>query len=672
MKLAVSAATPEAAVAAIQNGADEIMLAPSIPAESLTGFFSYARTSGASVTLDFSRSCADLELRRRAELLQKLYALGLDAVLTGDPGLLQMARNAAPGCVYIWGVPCHNAEDIHYAASHGCSRAVLSPFLPSEIILSLSKTSKIPLAIWALCPLCLCGDPNTCLLDKEHGFQSCDSSCQKRVFAGDETLLKTRDFCLLGHMRELPRFTALINVPDSSPEAIGFFTRIARSAADGEYYDERSVHKAFAALGREAPTDAPYTSVGDIFSRDIQTVRSERFWEAERHDETERETPARIPVRFLALGAAGEPLRLAVDDYRKHTFYVEGPVPTRDAASPTTAETLNALWRDLPAPYTCTDARTQIGDGLRVDAEDARRLRERALEQLAEQRLALPERPQGHFTPESRLLPRADKPCVTVKVAKIAQVTPELLRLPPERLYVPLSEASGDPVRAEDLVRSETVPVAVFPRVVLENERNEIGAHLRRLHDIGFREALTYTPGQAVMALRHGFTPRADWSAASAQTLRHAKTMGVISSTLAPWLTLEEIRALNHVADTEMIVYGRLPLLLARQCLIRKRSGMCSCDNMKNELSDGQGGLLPLVRESGHCTMLYDSHKLWMEPYKKQWRHIGLWAVRLDFSTENAKECVQIANAYLGREDYEPHTTTTGFYAPGEHRRKWL
>ncbi|MDR1669857.1 MAG: U32 family peptidase [Oscillospiraceae bacterium] len=671
MKLVVSAGTYDAAVSAIQNGADEVLLAPAIPAEALTELFPYARSRGTALTLDFTRSCADAELNRRAALLQTLYPLGLYGVAAGDAGLLHMARSAAPGCSIIWGAPCHNADDIHYAASQGCSRAVLSPFLPSETILSLQKTSQIQLAVWVLCPLCPCGDPNTCLLGKEHGLQSCAYVCRSTVFAGDDgkALLKTRDFCLLGHMRELPRLTAQMLVPDPSPEAVGFFTRVARSAANGEYYEERSVHGAFAALGREAPTDAPYTSVGDIFTRDVQPLtRNERFWETERHEARE----ARIPVRFLALAADGEPFRLAVDDYQKHTLFVEGSVPARDAAAPTSGEELNAVWHETPAPYVCKDARTQIGGGLRIAAGEAPRLRERALEQLGEQRSALPDHPPGHYTPEARLLPRADKPCVTVKVAKIAQVTPELLRLPPERLYVPLGEASGDPLRAEDLVRSETVPVAVFPRIIQENERNEVGARLKRLHDIGFREALTYSPGQAVLALRHSFTPRADWNAANAQTLRHAKTIGVISCTLAPWMTLEEIRALNHVADTEMIVYGRLPLLLTRQCLIRKRSGVCSCDNMNNELSDGKGGLLPLVRESGHGTLVYDSHKLWLEPYKKQWRHIGLWAVRLDFTTENAKECVQIANAYLGRGDYEPHTTTTGFYAPGEHRRRWL
>ncbi|MDR1691864.1 MAG: hypothetical protein LBR72_00750 [Oscillospiraceae bacterium] len=676
MKLVVTAATPDAVAAAIRNGADEVLLSPRIRAEEISALFPYARSRGVALSLDFSRSCADQELARRAALLETLYPLGLDGVLAGDAGLLRMSRNAAPGCAVMWGGPCQNQDDLAFAAANGCAAAVLSPYLPSGVVLTLSKTSPLPVAVWALCPLCPGGDQNSCLLGKVRSPDTCGFLCRTLAFAGDETILKTRDFCLLGRLRELsqhqPRLTALVTSPDPSPEGVGFFARTARAAADGEYFDELALHRAYAALGLDTPTDAPYVSVGDIYYREGKAETHRLVPETEKYGGSSG-YERKVPVRALAVAVAGEPLRLAVDDYRKHTLFVEGSVPVRDAANPTDGEELNAVWRDLPPPYICADAKTRIDPHLRVDLADAQKLRETAMDRLSEQRLSLLERPGGQYAPEQKLLPRADKPCLTVRVAKMSQVTPELMRLPPERLYIPLAEASGDPVRAEDMVRSETVPVAVFPRVVTEGERAEVSARLKMLHTIGFREALTYSPGQAVMALRHGFTPRADWNAASSQTLRHAKLMGVISCTLAPWLTLEQIRELNHLTDTEMIVYGRLPLLLARQCLIRKRSGVCSCDNMKNELSDGQGGLLPLMRESGHGTLVCDSHKLWMEPHRKQWRHIGLWAARLDFATENAKECVQIAAAFLGRGEFqEPNTTTVGFYAPAARKRRFF
>ncbi|MDR0292572.1 MAG: U32 family peptidase [Oscillospiraceae bacterium] len=671
MELVVCAASYDCAVSAVQNGANGILLAPSIPTESLSGFFPYARARGITTVLDLTRACGDAGLNRRAEGLRRLYALGLNAVMVGEPGLLYMAASVAPECELIWGAPCHTAEDIGYAASRGCARAVASPFLQGSALRALAAASALPLLFWALAPLCPAGDPNLCLLDKEHGPYECAQSCRKMPLAypGDAVapLLKTRDLCLLKHMRELSGLTALIVPPGPSPEAAGLFTRIARAAADEFMIDGRELDDAFAALGRDTPTDAPFSGAGDIYGGEDKP-KDERFWEAERKSAAERAERPCVPVRFFALVAADEPARLAVDDYKGHTLYAEGAVPGQGGV-PGAEEELNAVWRDVSGIYTCKDARTKIEPGLSLTRGQAATLRIAVLDKLTAVRLALPEREPGKFDPGPRFLPRADKPLITVKVSRMSQVTPELLRLPPERLYIPLDEASGDPSKAEWLVRSETVPVAVLPRVVTEDDRTEINARLKRLHDAGFREALTWNPGQAVLALRQGFTPRADWSVPSTQTLKAVKAAGAVSATLAPWLPLSEIQAMNHICDTEMIVYGRLPLLLARQCLFRRKNGLCACDN-KCELSDGQGSLLPLARESGHCTAVYHAQKLWMLPSRAQWRYIGLWAARLDFTTENARECVQIANAFAEKEPYEPHVFTTGFYLREENRKR--
>ena len=671
MELFVAAASVDSAASAIQNGADGVLLAPSIPPESLSGFFPYARDRGVTTALDLSRACNDAELGRRADTLRRLYPLGLDAVIVGEPGTLRMSAFTAPDCERIWGAPCHTADDIEYAAANGCSRAVLSPFLQAPAMLALAAASKLPLLFWAVTPLCPGGDPNLCLLDKERGPYQCGQSCRKTLLAypGDAVspLFKTRDLCLLRYLRELPGLTALIAPPGPSPEAAGIFTGFARAAADEFFCDEKDLGEALVALGREAPTDAPFTGAGDIYAG-ADTPKNERFWEAERKSAAERPERTCVPVRFFALIAAGEPARLAVDDYKGHTLYAEGAVPAQSDA-PDAEEELNAVWRGVSGIYYCKDARTKIDPGLRLTRPEAVALRKAVIAKLAAARSALPERSPGRFDPGPHLLPRADKPLLTVMVAKMSQVTPELLRLPPERLYIPLGEASDDPAKAEWLVRSETVPVAVLPRVMAEDDRAEVNARLKRLRDAGFREALTWNPGQAVLALGQGFTPRADWSAASSQTLKMAKMMGVISSTLAPWLSLTEIQHMNHTADTEMIVYGRLPLLLVRQCLFRRKSGLCACDN-KCDLSDGQGGLLPLAREGGHGTLVYHPQKLWMLPSRPQWRHIGLWAARLDFTTENARECAQIANAFAEREEYEPHSYTTGFYLSEEPRKR--
>jgi putative protease len=673
MRIFVAAATAECAVSAIQNGADGVLLSPSIPPESLSGFFPYARARGIATVSDCSRVCSDAELDRRAETLRGLYTLGLDGIIAGDPGTLRMAKMVAPGCEFIWGGLCQTTEDIGYAAENGCARAVLSPFNHRSAVQSLAAASKLPLLFWAFCPLCPGGDRNGCLMDRERESYECSQICRRTqlAYTGEAVrpLLKTRDLSLLKHLKELGGMTALIAPPSPLPEAAGLFTRIARAAADENYVNERELNEALTALGRERPSDAPFTGNGNVYApEDLPEFKNDRYWEAERKSAGERGERACVPVRFFALITAGEPARLAVDDYKGHTLYAEGEAPEKGGADDAEEE-LNKVWRGVSGVYTCKDARTKIEPGVRLARPQAEALRNTVMAMLEDARRTLPDIKPGAFRSGAKLLPRADKPRITIRVAKMSQITPELLRLPPERLYIPLDEASGDPSKAEWLVKSETVPVAVLPRVMTEEDRAEVTARLRMLHDAGFREALTWNPGQALLAQKQGFTPRADWSAASSQTFRAARLMGVASCTVAPWLSLSQIGQMSHICDTELIVYGRLPLLLARQCLIKRKDGLCVCEN-KCELSDGQGGLLPLIKEGAHSTLVYHPQKLWLLPHRALWRHIGLWAGRLDFVNESALECVKIALAFAERGDYEPHAYTTGFYLSEEPKKR--
>ena len=44
------------------------------------------------------------------------------------------------------------------------------------------------------------------------------------------------------------------------------------------------------------------------------------------------------------------------------------------------------------------------------------------------------------------------------------------------------------------------------------------------------------------------------------------------------------------------------------------------------------------------------------------YRRAGIWGARLLFTTENPRECVQVAERYLGRGRYEPNDFTRGLY----------
>jgi len=670
MELMVRISSYDSAVAAVQAGAHELLLTLPIPANDMRETLQFARSRGIRTVLDYTWPCPDDELLRRAKQLEALYSLGLNGVMVADAGHLRMVRMMAPECSLEWGAPCQTLEEIRFAASQKCVRAFLSPFIAQNELLQLCSESPIPLMAMVFGPLCPAGDPNRCLLDTERGQYGCRQSCRGEYGYGDKpdgALLLARDLCLLSYRVKLSGLrTGLVVSPDPAPEPVAFFTRICRSVlVEREPFHKREIQEAMAALGRPGVTDAPFAGQGEIYAQNFTPgEKNKGFWDAKQIALTTEREQNTIPLRFFALINRGAPARLAVDDYKGHTIYVTGPVPSPSETPMREAEA-NTQWYKTGGMYRCEEARTRIDPGVRITMVDMSRMRAEALRQLTQARQKPPERKSGEFAQGMVLLPRADIPVVTVRVARMPQITAELLETRPERLYIPLSELISAPEKAKALLNSPTVPVVILPRVVREKDKPEIMSHLGMLYGFGYREALVFTYGQIALCAEAGYSARADWCASDSQTLKAAKALGVLSCSVASWLTFEEIQSMCHVLDTELPGYGRIPLLHAQSCLVKPKRELCSCDN-HNEIIDGQGGYLPLMRDCGHTTMVFHSHKLWLGGVEKYWKHIGLWAVSLEFTTENPRECVQVTRGYMNKEPYTPHTHTTGFYLTAE------
>ena len=66
-------------------------------------------------------------------------------------------------------------------------------------------------------------------------------------------------------------------------------------------------------------------------------------------------------------------------------------------------------------------------------------------------------------------------------------------------------------------------------------------------------------------------------------------------------LTLPQIRDLSKAVPAEAIFYGRLPLMVTENCLIRGRTGRCDCRSGATRLMDRKGEEFPVIRDCGTC-----------------------------------------------------------------------
>ena len=82
-------------------------------------------------------------------------------------------------------------------------------------------------------------------------------------------------------------------------------------------------------------------------------------------------------------------------------------------------------------------------------------------------------------------------------------------------------------------------------------------------------------------------------------------------------------------------------------------------------LSDRKGSRFPVVREFGCRNVILNAHRLYLADKHMTYEHMGLWGVRLMFTTESPHECEDIAESYFGFSSYKPNDATRGLYYRG-------
>ena len=135
-------------------------------------------------------------------------------------------------------------------------------------------------------------------------------------------------------------------------------------------------------------------------------------------------------------------------------------------------------------------------------------------------------------------------------------------------------------------------------------------------------------------------------------------------------LRFAQIRDLKKPMETEMIVYGRLPLMVTENCMIAGKSGGCRrdgngpCARGVYYLTDRTGAKFPVFREE-HCrNTLYNAAPLALSA--QEYQNLGITYGRLLFTDETPEQCARIAQAYAaGRAPQLDTGTTRGLYHRG-------
>ena len=692
MEILAPAGSPESIIAAVQNGADAVYLglsgfnarrgAANFNEEEFEKAVRYCHIRGAKVYVTLNTLVGDRELGEAAGLARMASDYGADGIIIQDMGLIRVIKEAVPDIPLHAStqMSVHNLAGVQACAEMGLTRAVLARELSYEQIAFITKHAPIETEVFVHGALCF-AHSGQCYMSSLIGRRSgnrgaCAQPCRMQYSLGgrmDDYPLSLKDNCLVTHLQKLEeagvacaKIEGRLKRPEYAAVVSNVYSKVLREKRQPTPSEMEQLELAFS---RQGFTDGYFTGNKgkEMFGvRQEPGKEQEKFFRAVNKQYVEGESQ-RVPVNFYVVIKEGRPIQAGIEDKDGNRAEVSGSAPQKAVKRGVTRQQVqDQFYKTGGTPYYAENIFCEMDEGLHLSAAELNDLRRRLINELTAKRAAPPERRVAKYPPVPVTKEVEGEPVTIFQVLNADQLTKELAELEPEYIYIPLEVLYKNPGCQDIFVENGSVPVAVLPRVITDDQVGEIADMLKNVYEQGVREALVGNIGHVLLARKLGFTVRGDFglNTFNSYTNEVLHDVGMESVTASFELRMAQIRDMKKPVNTEMIVYGRLPCMVTEQCIIKNSAGRCACQT-PGQMADRMGSVFPVVREFGCRNVIYNAHKLFLGDKREDYLKTGVWGVRLMFTTEAPHECVEVAKSYAGLSEYRPNGLTRGLYYRG-------
>ena len=670
IELLAPAGSPEGVRAAVQSGAGAVYMgfgtfnarrnAQGFSPDEMADAIAYCRARGVKTNITLNILAGDRELDAALRDAKFLYEAGADALIIQDLGLARLIHAHAPDFALHAStqMTIHTLDGAREARDIGFSRVVLSRECTRDEVRLITEQAGVETEVFVHGALCMCYS-GQCYLSAVIGQRSgnrglCAQPCRLPYNGGYPLSLK--DLALAGHIAELAglgvsslKIEGRMKRPEYTAIVTKIYAGLLRERRSPTPEERDTLRRVFS---RDGFTDGYYTGkTGDqMFGTKTDVPLSEvqsLYDEAARRFEPGREAPL-VPVSICFTARKDTGAVLSADG-------VSAMAPVEQAKNrPTTPEMVEkSLRKTGGTPFYVKNLRIELEDGLVVPASVMNGMRRDALDLLLAKRGTPPSRDwmEGPLLErDAENAPREGFLGFTASVRTCAQAD-ALRGIGLETVYAPLE------------VAAQTGLPVILPRVFSDNEQPEVEMLLGEAMSRGAKTVLAGNIGHIALARRLGFAVRGDFglNAYNSKTLHALAEMGVQRQTLSFEARLAQIRDMKGPLETEMVVYGYLPLMIFENCAIRRQhGGKCSCQDGITCLTDRRGERFALLPEYGCRNTLLNSRPLCL---REDFARLGVQTARLLFTTETPEECARIARAFL--ED----TPLAGEFTKGLYKR---
>lgn len=692
------AGSPEALRAAVECGAEAVYLgwgsfnarqsAKNFSDEEFAQALTYCHERGVRVYLTLNTLVTDRELDAAFQCAKTASALGVDAVLVQDLGLFDLMRSALPDLslhastqmsLFTSGGACEAAAD-------GCERVVIARECSREDTARILESCPAEIEVFVHGALCMCysgqcamsaliggrsGNRGRCAqpcrlpytlteLPGIGGARQADLPPLRGKPGKNDYPLSLKDNCLAGELEDLTRMgVACLKLegrmkrPEYVAVVTGIYARLLREHRGPTAAESAALEAAFS---RSGFTDGYWRGITGpaLFGVRPADAPEPKELFAEAKAAVDKGGMRTVPVTMEAFFQMDAPCSLTVRDGDGHEAAVSGPVPEAARNRAVTAEELESRLRKTGGTaYRCEAVEVTADEGISLPAAAVNALRRDGLAALSALRTMPPKRRILPAPPLPEAPAFSGEPELTCSVARADQLTAELLSCGPARVCLPLELFES----LNALPEFGGEYCAVPPRVWRDRDETRLLALLDRAKALGVSAALVGNLGHLPLLREQGLSLYGDFglNVFNGRALGYLAGKGLQSAALSFELRGAQIRDLPKILPAEAIVYGRLPLMIVENCLIRNGVG-CSCEH-PHTLVDRTGAAFPLLSVWGHRTEVENCKPLYLGD-RDDWKQLGLRYARLRFTTESPAECARVFRAYQ-----------TGEAAPAEFTR---
>lgn len=638
------AGSMESLVAGVRSGANAVYLGgKSFNARRNAGNFNndelkkavtYCHERGVKVYLTLNIVVSDDEWELAYNSVKDALEAGIDAFIIQDIGIAKMIKAHFPdarlhGSTQMSIMTPAGAE---YAKELGFSRIVLPREMSLDEIKEIRKSTDLELELFVHGALCMCVS-GQCYLSSVIGSRSgnrglCAQPCRLPFTAKDdkkECALSLKDLSLVEHLNELDGIVSLkIEGRMKRPEYVSAAVTAVKNAINNCYSTDDN-HKLKSIFSRSGFTDGYFT--GKLGSEMFGTRQKEDVVSAKEvlkdiSHSYDNENPL-LPIDMHFVCKAGKPCLLTASALGK-TVEITGDIPETAINKPMTAENLkNRLSKLGGTQFYANTIEVLLDDGLILPVSKINELRRLAIEKLNKQEeITVNCKPLEKITPITKS---------GIKFAnasfKSAEQIPD--RHPFKNIFIPLNGS------LEDFVDNRAG--VVLPRGLFGIE-NEVKQRLEKLKKAGVAKALCGNIGSYTLAKSMGFQVFGDFGL----NIYNSQSANMIENPILSFeLTLEQANKIS-AENTGIIAYGKVPLMLTRNCPIKNSIGCYECGK-NGRLTDRKGYEFEVLCSEYPCVEMLNSVPIYM---LDRLNEIKTDFIHFYFSTETASQVEHIIKLY--------------------------